>query len=154
MTVLPKISGEVCDTERLEAIKQIYKELLEREADAGGLTHYYGSDLSLEQIEESISVSEERQRLVRMEQGGGVDFNMVEHWLGVGTHPDEDKAVKYLKAGFTAVLDLSEKTSFSADDYKEVLHIGTAPNRVFSASEVEEAVGFIKSFSDSRKWPG
>jgi hypothetical protein len=53
------------NTERLEAIKELYRKLLLREADIPGLNHYYTCNLSLEQISNTIENSPERAHVVR-----------------------------------------------------------------------------------------
>ena len=134
------------DKKRFEAIQDIYKRLLGREADSSGLETYYNSDMSVERIEEIIDASDERRLLLLKEQQKFGYISMVEDWLYLGAYTKEfDKKLLLVDNGITDILDFSEKERnvFSDITGKKITKISIPTNAVMSISDTKKALSVM-----------
>jgi hypothetical protein len=145
------------DFERVEGIKNIYQEILKREADQPGLQAYYSSDLSLEQIRISIEGSDERLLIVQMETAlaGEPMLDEVESWLYLGHYPLITEQPKLLEKGITHILDITDldkEEGYDKEAFTEVFKVSVPSNAVISTSDVIKSLKFIKEVrKQSRK---
>ena len=133
------------DLKRQEAIKDIYSRVLNREVDAGGLRAYYDSNLTVKQIEETISCSEEALLLKAKEIQKEGFLSLVEPWLYIGAYVDSFKKELLKENEILFVLDItnSENSVFLNNSEVQVETIKIPNNAVMSISDSKKCLSFI-----------
>lgn len=133
------------DENRAEAIRQLYAEILQREADSGGLEFYYNSKQPLSQIRNILESSTERIRLLKKQAGEGCEYEFIEPWIAAGSAILINDIPKIKKEGFTALLDMcSTDPIYKPEDFELCLRLQMPSNVVMSVSDVKKAVVFLK----------
>jgi len=95
------------DEARAEAIREIYKDVLKRDADDAGLMNYYNSPLPVESIRDALSRSPEAHSILRK---ASQIIEAVEPWLGAAALNTAQSFERAMALGFNRVLCLHDDT--------------------------------------------
>lgn len=135
------------DEGRIEAITEIYREILGREPDAGGLKAYSLSTLSIDQIRTAILGSTEaqeklqakgfKQRLSQLDQ---------RELMVMGSTPTEQEHVNALVSiGIKCVLDLNDTYEVRLDTsgFDSYLNVPISKYSLLSTQQIDKCFAFI-----------
>lgn len=137
---------------RANTIADFYRTLLLREPDLEGLTNYYLSKHSLEEIHYLISVSDERHRVVKTKIDKNMDVDGVYGYILLGSAPKKEDSQRITESNITHILDLSTaEYEYGEEDFTACARIPIPENVMFSMEDVKKALTFISDFNSKRK---
>lgn len=143
--------------ERVAAIKSLYKDLLNREADESGLNNYLKSNLSIDEIKGALIESVEYLEKRRVKE-----FSKVVGELGsdelmlLGSCPKSMDNVEVLKKrGVKSILCLDSRSASLYDHswVENFLCVDLEANKFFTKEKVELALKFLYDCIDVKKTP-
>lgn len=135
--------------EHLEAVRALYKEVLDREVDDSGLETYGYSMLSIELVRQSLESSQEYERLQRKKRNKGVVIDVIEDGLALSSRPLTEEAVEHLSSNYTLCIDLSPEELEFSSKFGGYNQINVIPGAVIPVDEMEEVLKAIKQCTDA-----
>lgn len=132
---------------RKQAIKDLYKKVLEREADIPGLDFYLYSALKLNEIEGELRNSPEFLDLQKNKDFGNVIKTLGnDELLMLGSSPKNEKQAQELeKTGVFAVLDCNEGDSvpFDTSIFPLYVRVPLSPDKPITKEQAQTCISFI-----------
>lgn len=141
------MSEHAVSESREKAIANLYRTVLNREPDAPGLSSYFDSPLSIEDIERDMKASPEYIKLVKSSTFiESLKDTKATDLLVLGSTPTEEEHVKELKnIGIEAVLDLNVvPAKFFKSQWKGIYkHISLSRKLPITRNKAAEALEFM-----------
>jgi hypothetical protein len=135
----------------------VYKDLLGREADDGGLNNYMKSGLTIDEIKDALLCSVEYLEKRRVKEFARVvDELGSDELMMLGSYPKTSENIEMLKKrGVKSVLCLDAKAASSYDHswVENFLVVDIEVNKFFSKEKVELALKFLYDSIDVKKVP-
>ena len=130
---------------RKEQIENLYKSVLQRDADDGGLKHYMESSLSLEEIEEAFKNSLEYAQLKRKKDfKSDVESLGQKELLVMGSTPRKQEHLNMLSnSDIGAILCLDEKITYPNTWCKSFLHVPIEKDKPIPVDKLTQCIEFL-----------
>lgn len=133
--------------DRIATIKQLYTELLEREADAGGLNSYANSGLSVDQITADIKKSSEFRAIMLKKGCSDLDIVFVEPGIAISGSIGRNHGPTLSSHMITHILDTSTiGVEYPTENLIQHLKAPVPATAVISVGDTKKCVAFIKNF--------
>lgn len=125
----------------VENVRQLYRDLLEREADEGGLQSYGYSGMDLALVKACLLASSEYSRLQNKKKNNGLIVTTIEEGFSIGTRPE--KATDALIEDFDLVVDIFGEDLEGRESLPKYYRLDAFPDSVLPVDGVEESLRAI-----------